>query len=310
MPLNVVKNSHYHKTSRNLDRKGNPTMLPNQALTNDQMRAIAPAIFSESASPRRSAKFGLIPTLPVLDALRGEGYAITKVQQTRTVDADNMPFARHLIRLCRVKDLDMFENVGDTRREVVLSNCHGFGGRAFDLYIGLYRLACRNGMIVAQGEFAHLKIWHTPNMRNAIDNVIEGSFRILEHGEQVMEQVGDMKKIELAHPQQLALAERAHSLRFPDRIDKKGVHKSPFTPADLLHVRRNEDVPGDLWTTYNVIQENALAGLMHTTDEKNHKRVSRPVRAIGDTVRINQALWGAAVEMMAESQASRSLVLV
>jgi hypothetical protein len=277
------------------------------ALTNDQMRAEAPAIFSQTARPGLSQRYGFISTERVIDALRGEGLVVNRVQQSRTLSADNRPFARHAVSLCLAGDLDMLAHVGDTRREIMVTNEHR-GGQAFDLYIALFRLWCENGAVVSEGELTHLKVWHTPHL---IEDVIEGSFRILERGEQVMGQVADMKRIQLPAPQQLQLAERAHSIRFPDRIDKAGIHKAPWTAADLLGVRRSEDASEDLWTVYQRIQENALKGNLRRQDETEKWRTSRPVRAIPEVVRLNQQLWEAACEMMVESRtAAGELALV
>ncbi len=107
----------------------------------------------------------------------------------------------------------------------------------------------------------------------------------------------------------MALAEAVHQVRF-DHDDATGEALTPIKPALLLGVRRHEDAGKDLWTTFNVIQENTLRGGLSgrtkagydeaTGKFKPSRRVStKPVRGIDQDVELNKAMWALA-EKMAE----------
>ncbi len=66
----------------------------------------------------------------------------------------------HEIRLARRSDLEAGTlQVGSTRPEMILQNAHD-GNRAYRIDAGLYRLVCRNGLTVADADFAHVSIRH------------------------------------------------------------------------------------------------------------------------------------------------------
>ena len=89
------------------------------------------------------------------------------------------------------------------------------------------------------------------------------------------------------------MAESAHVLRFGE--DRSGQVARLVPPAQLLSVRRHQDTAHDLWTTMNVLQENAIRGGLTAWDrDVNNRRrqvATRPVNGIGQAVNLNRALW-------------------
>ena len=59
--------------------------------------------------------------------------------------------------------------------------------------------------------------------------------------------------------------------------------------------RRPADERDDLWTVYNVLQENLIRGGVRYRSASGRELRSRGIRAIRDDVRINSRLWQAAV---------------
>ena len=84
-----------------------------RALTEDQLRRVAPSIFAVEAHESRSAKFAPIPTIDILRGLMAEGFSPVGAKQSRTRDASKREFTKHLIRLRRL-DEDTRYSVGDT----------------------------------------------------------------------------------------------------------------------------------------------------------------------------------------------------
>lgn len=69
------------------------------ALTEDQMRAVAPSIFAENKHPSRSARYAYIPTIDVLRSLRGEGFEPVMVAQGASRIEGRASFTKRMIRL-------------------------------------------------------------------------------------------------------------------------------------------------------------------------------------------------------------------
>ena len=94
------------------------------------------------------------------------------------------------------------------------------------------------------------------------------------------------------------LARSAHLLRFGD---SSGEVTTPIKPEQLLTQRRSGDLGNDLWSTWNVVQENAIKGGIRAVgrdDLGRPRRVkSRAVTGIDQDIRLNKALWLLGEEM-------------
>jgi len=99
--------------------------------------------------------------------------------------------------------------------------------------------------------------------------------------------------VTLSGDERLAMAESAHVLRFGE--GEPGEAATPVQPMQLLSVRRPQDAALDLWTTTNVLQENAIRGGLTAwgRDANNRRRrvTTRPVNGIDQDVRLNRVLW-------------------
>ena len=97
-------------------------------------------------------------------------------------------------------------------------------------------------------------------------------------------------------------------LRFPDhhRHDDQR-RETAITAEQLLRANRREDVSGDLWTTFNRVQENVIRGGLSAfgRDANNRRRrqTMRAVEGIDQNRALNRALWTLA-ERMAELKAA------
>ena len=261
-------------------------------LSNDEIMHTVPAVFAAEKHESRSARYGFISTAEMLDVLRQEGFAPTTILQGKTRIEGQQAYTKHLMRLRRLDDLG--RNKPDVR-EVVVVNSHN-GTSAYDLYSGIFRLVCSNGLVTGDID-TRLKIYHT---KSAARDVIDGSFRIIEEGERVMKDIAVMKQIELSRPEQLLLAESALSLRFPEEEDEETgeITRTIYQPSDLLKIHRSADVASDLYTVSNVIQENAINGGLSRRDRKGKRHTTRAIRGIDQNVRLNQELWALTKKMM------------
>lgn len=265
-----------------------------QGITNEQLQRYVPSAFAATPYHAQSARYAFIPTSAVIEGMRSAGFLPVMASQSRTRIADKKDFTKHMIRFRPVTSLQSSAVVGDSVLETVLINSHD-GTSAYKLMCGVFRFVCSNGMVVADSLLESIHIRHTGNV---IEEVIEGSNRILESAPRVMDTISQWKTIELAPVEQKLLAETAHSLRFPASEEGESpAEEHNVTPDMLLRVRRNDDVAPDLWHTFNRIQENTLKGVRQYV---NHRRVtSRAVKGIDGDVKLNRALWSLA-EKMAE----------
>ena len=262
------------------------------SLSNDEIMQYAPSAFAATPYHAQSSRYAFIPTVNVIEGMRSAGFLPVKASQSRTRIEDKRDFTKHMIRFRSASSVAAQAVVGDSVLEAVLINSHD-GTSAYKLMCGIFRFVCSNGMVVADSLLESINIRHTGRV---IEEVIEGSNRILENGPRVLDTVENWKSLQLSQPEQRLLAESAHSLRFP--VDEEGKTHTQVTPEMLLAPSRRDDARPDLWHTFNRIQENSLKGV-RTRDARWNRVTSRAVKGIDGDVRLNRALWSLAEKFAA-----------
>jgi hypothetical protein len=246
------------------------------ALSTDQIRHYAPSVLAEEAHESRGERYTFIPTIQVIDGLRAQGFQPYEVRQTRVRDQSKREHTKHLVRLRHESAIATKEQVG----EIILLNSHD-GTSAYQLLSGFFRFVCSNGLIA--GDVCNdVRVRHSGNV---VDNVIEGSFEVLDNLQQIESRISEYQGIKLNASEQILLAEEALTLRWDE-------DKAPIVPAQLLRVRRSEDADANLWTTFNRIQEGLTqGGLKGRTVGTGRSTRTRAVGGVTENVKLNKALW-------------------
>lgn len=277
---NVI--SQFLPSQHRIDRAGLGYSRP---LDNDELVRMAPAIFADAAHGSRSDRYAYIPTMQLLDGMRAEGFMPVKVSQAKARDEDRKGHCKHLIRFRREDQMAATE-----AREVVLVNSHD-GSSGFRLMAGVFRLVCANGLIVGKSD-NEIRIRHSGD---AVGKVIEGAYSIVNDFDRVGEQIEGMKALTLKPEQQQAFGAAALALRFDDPAN------CGIAPEQVIRPRRQDDKPADLWTTFNVAQENIIRGGLRgrKVDENGRRKnvSTRTVNGIDQNVALNRGLWVLAEEM-------------
>ena len=238
-----------------------------------------PAITAGRPMDEVSEKYSFIPTTKVINDLSELGW-----EPSRYGGSQKSHFGRHLIRFRHADISPQMVKVGDEIPEIVLLNSHDCTS-SFQMKAGIFRLACSNGLIVAEEMFKTLRIKH---IHYSLDQVKMAVSQFAGGLPSIMDKVSEMKRVFLSESQINQLANHALFLRFPDAntIDV------PLRSA--LQRIRAADSDNSLWTVMNVLQENILRGRMRT-------RKGRKVKAITETSRVvefNQKLFSAACSLL------------
>lgn len=251
-------------------------------LSDDQIRAVAPSIFAESAHESRSARYTYIPTIDVLNGLRREGFQPFMVCQTRVRNEDKREHTKHMIRLRHADQIS-----GREANEIILLNSHD-GTSSYQMLAGMFRFVCQNGMVCGE-TMSDIRVRHNGDV---VGEVIEGAFKVLDSFETVTAQREAMQSLTVNPGEQAAFARAALALKY----DEEG-GATPITEAQILAPRRFEDRRDDLWTTFNRVQENLMKGGLRGRNRNGRTTTTRPVNGIDQSVKLNRALWVLAEEM-------------
>jgi hypothetical protein len=226
-----------------------------------------------SAHSEVSEKYSFIPTTRVINLLQDTGWKPVKVQEKYTRKLDNVGFQKHLIE---------FENVaypgtkelGNITPRILLVNSHNRGS-AFQLTMGLFRLVCSNGMVIADSTFASHSIRH---IGFTDEKIYQALLDMQESIPMVLDKTGIWSSIQLSRPEQIAYAESAVSLRFDDPSNYPVIET-------LITPRRQEDRNPTLWNTFNTVQEKLTGGM------RSRRGSIRKIKGLDSNVRLNKALW-------------------
>lgn len=270
------------------------------------MRSWAPSIFATERYEGTSEKFKVIPTIDVLRELEKEGFQPFMVRQSNArKDENRHNFTRHIIRLRHI-DSAMTEKykVGDNLVEIVLRNAND-GTSSYELFSGLFRIRCLNGLVACTNLADRIRVRH--NGKEVVKDVVEGTYRVLSQSEKILTAPQEWSKITLNRENELRFGERVRTIRFGD---KDGVTDTPFTAEDILTPRRQEDAAKDLWSLFNVAQENCLRGGMSAIRPArihngrmiaNHRMVhTRDISNVDRDIKLNIALWALGEETAKE----------
>ena len=257
--------------------------MPSLSLAELQERT--PAAFASEASPRTKQTYRFISTAEVLSALFDAGFEPSEAQQTRSRAGSNPTYARHMIRLRMAR-----ENLTlvDAIPNVILAASHD-GTAAWTMLAGLWRPLCSNGLCCRIGDFGFIRV---PHRKSIVTDVVSGALQIIAQFDRIGATVRGMAARVLTMDEQFNFARDAFNIRWA-----KADTRPSFDPQKLLQVRRTADDHPTLWHVYNRVQEGAMAGGVHYQGP-NRLVTTRKIRNIRESIRINTALWGAAVELL------------
>lgn len=269
-------------------------ILNEQALSLDQIKAKAPSVFAERAKESVSPRYAFIPTTRVLATLQGEGWHPVHAMQSKARTADGSVYAKHVLRFR--KELSITRealSIGDSIPELVVTNSHN-GTSAFEFWFGLFRLVCSNGLVVASGEFNRHSVRHSGY---ADDKVAAAAQEVIQDGPKVLAQMEKFRQTPMLPEEQRAFATSALSLKYEDG-------QAPIAAEQLLHTRRIDDMKPDLWSTFNIVQENMLRGGLAGRASTGRRSRTREVKSVNENMRLNKSLWKLAEAMQVLKQAA------
>jgi len=253
-------------------------------LSLEAVRSRAPAVFATTAHERLSGRYTFIPTEQVLTGLMSAGFHPVEARQA-SARRGSPVHSRHVVRLRPRFDTVQLK---DSIAEIVFLNSHD-GTSAYQLRMGLFRVLCTNGLIVSRGAFPAYCVSHRGNV---VDEVVAGALKVAERFESLAAQVERMERRQLLKDEQLAFAEGALALRFPEPA------QSGMAPSQLLTCRRTDDLGDDLWRVYNRCQENLLRGGLTRRAPSGRLTRTRAISSIRRDVDLNGKLWDLATQLL------------
>ncbi len=247
-----------------------------KTLSNLEIMSYAPSAFAQEPASRVSDAYEFVSTEKVIHILRRHDWAVVSAREQRSGRARKIGYQQHMLRFRRVRESRPL--VGDTWPEIVLVNSHD-GRCAFHLHAGLFRLACGNGLVVADATFEQIRVRHVGFDESAL---MQNIFAMSSKMPHIADAVVSMQTRTLSPLEREDFAREAIALRWQK--------DAPISPSQALEIRRDRDRESSLWVVFNVVQENLIRGC---------SGASRGVRSIDGNLSLNGRLWDLSVRYAA-----------
>ena len=255
----------------------------------NELRLLAPSIFTETGAQGVSKKYSHISTNKVIQDMELLGWGVADAKEVKA--RKNIGFQKHLVVF---RNPDVVINGADGDQvfpQILLTNSHD-GKNSFTFTPGLFRMICENGLVVATEQFADFKVRHMGYDFEALQSTIHSIVASLPL---TVESMNKMKSIILEEESIFQLAK--------DLLDIRMVGTDNTYDADALDAvlspQRSEDSGDDLWTVFNRVQENIMEGNFPYRTLRGKVRQARKIKNFKQDLDLNKQLFSKALELVA-----------
>ncbi len=284
----------------------------NNQLSKDELREIAPSIFSTKPSPEVSKHYSHIPTDKVIDDMELLGWFPIDAKEVKARQKSTRGFQKHLV-VFRNPDIvinQMPNNIVESSTsptgyrktdgtfakknpidtvfpQILLTNSHD-GKNAFTFTAGLFRMICENGLVISTNEFEKVSIRH---MGYDFDELQVQINEMVEQLPLTVESMNKMIDTKMNQKSIVKFAKDMLAVRFPeDELRRITIDMDEFiTPV------RPEDKGDDLWSVFNVIQEKIIEGDFEYTVGTKHRK-ARQIKNFKQDMDLNSKMFDVALD--------------
>ena len=266
-------------------------------LTKDQIREICPVAFkSAPTNPGVSGKYLFVNTETIIDDLGKLGWKPVTAAMRKSRGKDTI-FSKHMVSFQNPNIKITSEDGDDSFPRIILTNSHD-GLQAFKFSVGIYRMVCSNGLVVADEEFSDFKIRHSGYTFNELREVVSTAVEELPNKVEVL---NSMRNKILTEDEKQKLALDALLVRAgikPGSEKAKEFDYDEETIEDILEPKRDEDKGEDLWRVFNVVQEKITQGDFHAALKGAKVRKVRKIKSFEKDLKVNKELFKLATSLL------------
>jgi len=170
--------------------------------------------------------------------------------------------------------------------------------QAFKFSVGIFRLVCSNGLVVADEQFSDFKIKHKGYTFGELRKVVKQAVADLPNKVKVL---NDMKNRILTQDEKNKLALDAMLIRAGIEPGSEKAEKFNYddeTIEDILDPTRDEDKGDNLWKVFNVVQEKITQGDFHAALKGAKVRKVRKIKSFEKDLVVNKKLFKLATALV------------
>jgi len=266
-------------------------------MNKEQLKEVCPLAFAtEATNPKVSGKYLFVNTETIIDDLDKLGWKPVQAAQRKGRGKSTI-FSKHMIAF-QNPDLKIKGKDGDDSfPRIIMTNSHD-GMQAFKFSVGIFRLVCSNGLVVADEQFSDFKIKHKGYTFDELRGVVNQAVADLPNKVEVLNQ---MKQRVLTQEEKNKLALDAMLIRAgisPGSDKAKEFNYDDETIIDILDPKRDADKGDDLWRVFNVVQEKITQGDFHAALTGAKVRKVRKIKSFEKDLKVNKELFKLATALV------------
>ena len=263
-------------------------------LSKEQIKAVAPVVFAtEPTNKNVSEKYLHVNTETVIDDLAKLGwFPVTAMQRRTKPRRDGSPTIRskHMISFQNPDLIIKGKNGDDAFPRIIVTNSHD-GLSSFQFRVGIYRLVCSNGLVVADEEFSAFSIKHKGYTFEELQGVVAQAVADLPNKIQVLNKM-QVRMLTVEEQRQLAIDAMALRSSNPDaKYDEA-------TIEEVLAATRKEDEGDSLWLVFNRVQESIINGGYSAALRGAKVRKVKKIKSFERDLQVNQDLFKLATSLL------------
>jgi len=245
-------------------------MMTNHIYTLEDIKRLAPSVFTTDKAPHLTDKYIQTPTSRVVEDLMNLGWQVTKVQEVRSRKYKG--FQKHIVVFRNPDIMIKGKENDDAFPQILLTNSHD-GKAAFNFRVGIFRLICSNGLVVSDADFSNVSIRHVNYTFESLQTKIG---EVIAKLPKLVKKINLFKSTELTEVQMQDFAAKAMQLRTKQHVNI----------MDVLNADRPQDKGNDLWVVFNRIQEKLIGGSYRAGQRK-----ARSVKNFQKDIELNEQLF-------------------
>lgn len=263
-------------------------------LTKEQIKAVAPIVFAtEPTNKGVSEKYLHVNTETIIDDLAKLGWIPVTAMQKKTKsrkDGSATIRSKHMISFQNPDLMIKGKDGDDAFPRIIVTNSHD-GFNSFQFRVGIYRLVCSNGLVVADEEFSAFKIKHKGYTFEELQTVVAQAVADLPNKIQILNKM-QARMLTPEEQRQLALDAMALRSTNPDaKYDEASI-------AEVLASTRKEDEGDSLWLVFNRVQESIINGGYSAALRGAKVRKVKKIKSFERDLQVNQDLFKLAVALV------------
>ena len=266
-------------------------------LTKEQIKKECPLAFAtEPTNPGVSNRYLFVNTETIIDDLDKLGWKPVMATQRKGRGGSNT-LSKHMISFQNPDIMIKGKDGDDAFPRIIMTNSHD-GLQAFKFSVGIFRMVCSNGLVIADEKFSDFKIKHKGYTFAELREVVNKAVEDLPARVEVLNK---MKARTLTQEEKNQLALNAMLIRAnikPGSKEAKKFNYDDETIIDILDPKRDEDKGDDLWKVFNVIQEKITQGEFSAALVGAKVRKVRKIKSFEKDLKVNKELFKLATALV------------